>query len=152
VLPAPPRPEYAEPVLRQALLDPQASCLTDLAYNIRNHNDQFATLLPHAATGPSAGPRPNLIRATLLNPQAPQWTGNSTEWAEELTAELVEAVALHPNNPELLELHEEVAADPEAGPVYADAHRYTFPDRDSTVVVSHSFPELNTRQVILVSG
>ncbi|MGW2028523.1 MmyB family transcriptional regulator [Streptomyces decoyicus] len=152
VLPAPPRPEYAEPVLRQALLEPQATCHTDLAYNIRSHNDQFTALLPHAATGPSAGPRPNLIRATLLRPQASKWADNSTEWAEELTAELVEAVALHPNNRELLELHEEVAADSVAGPVYADAHRYAYPDRDSKVVVSHSFPELNTRQVILVSG
>ncbi|MEJ8652682.1 helix-turn-helix domain-containing protein [Streptomyces sp. MS1.AVA.3] len=152
VLPAPPRPGTAEPVLREALLEPRASCLTDLAYNIRSYNDQFAALLPHAASGSSAGPRPNLIRATLLRPQASQWTDNCTEWAEELTAELIEAVSLHPDNPELLQLHEEVAADPEAGPVYADAHRYAFPDRDSKVVVSHSFPELNTRQVILVSG
>ncbi|MGW9171080.1 MmyB family transcriptional regulator [Streptomyces decoyicus] len=151
VLAAPPQPGTAEPVLREALLEPQASCLTDLAYNIRSHNDQFAALLPHAAISSSADPRPNLIRATLLRPQASQWTGNSAEWAEELTAELVEAIALHPNNPELLELHEEVAADPETGPVYADAHHYTFPDRDSKVVVSHSFPELNTRHVILVS-
>ncbi|MGW7640249.1 MmyB family transcriptional regulator [Streptomyces decoyicus] len=152
VIAAPPRPGTTEPVLREALLEPQASCLTDLAYKIRSHNDQFTALLPHAAIGPSAGPRPNLIRATLLRPQASQWADNSTEWTEELTAELVEAVALHPDNPELLELHEEVAADPEAGPVYADAHRYVYPDRDSKVVVSHSFPELNTRQVILVSG
>ncbi|MFC9227493.1 helix-turn-helix domain-containing protein [Streptomyces decoyicus] len=151
VLPAPPRPETTEPVLRQALLEPQASCLTDLAYNIRSHNDQFTALLPHAATGSSADPRPNLIRATLLRPQATQWADNSTEWAEELTAELAEAAALHPDNHELLELHEEVAADPVAGPVYADAHRYVYPDRDGKVVISHSFPELNTRQVILVS-
>ncbi|MFD0169914.1 hypothetical protein ACFVJH_38175 [Streptomyces decoyicus] len=150
--PAPPRPEYAEPVLREALLEPQASCLTDLAYNIRSHNDQFATLLPHAAITPSAGPRPNLLRATPLRPQASQWADNSAEWTEELTAELIEAVSLHPDNRELLGLHEEVAADPVAGPVYADAHRYTYPDRDSKVVVSHSFPELNTRQVILISS
>ncbi|MGW9429967.1 MmyB family transcriptional regulator [Streptomyces decoyicus] len=152
VLPAPPRPGTAEAVLREALLEPQASCLTDLAYNIRSHNDQFATLLPHAATGSSVGPRPNLMRATLLRPQASQRAGNSAEWAEELTAELVEAVSLHPNNHELLGLHEQVAADPVTGPVYADAHHYAYPDRDSKVMVSHSFPELNTRQVILVSG
>ncbi|MEU9489268.1 helix-turn-helix domain-containing protein, partial [Streptomyces decoyicus] len=152
VLAAPPRPGSTEPVLRQALREPQASCLTDLAYNIRTHNDQFAALLPHATIGPTTGPRPNLIRATLLRPQASQWADNSTEWAEELTAELVEAVSLHPDNRELLGLHEEVAADPVAGPVYADAHRYEYPDRDGKVVVSHNFPELNTRQVILVSG
>ncbi|WP_284050451.1 hypothetical protein [Streptomyces sp. MCA2] len=105
-------------------MEPQASCLTDLAYNIRSHKDQFAALLPHAAIGPSADPRPNLMRAILLRPQAPQWAGDSTEWAEELTAELVEAVSLHPDNRELLELHEEVAADPETGPLYANAHRY----------------------------
>ncbi|MEJ8652667.1 hypothetical protein WKI65_32530 [Streptomyces sp. MS1.AVA.3] len=138
VLPAPPRPECAKPVLRKALREPQASCLTDLAYNIRSHNDQFTALLPHTAIGPTAGPRPNLIRATLLRPQASQWAGNSTEWSEELTAELAEAVSLHP--------------DPVTGPIYADSHRYAFPDRDSKMVVSHSFPERNTRQVILVSG
>ncbi|MFC9234888.1 hypothetical protein ACFTZK_00025 [Streptomyces decoyicus] len=69
-----------------------------------------------------------------------------------MPAELVEAVSLHPDNHELLKLREEVAADPEAGPIYANAHRYAFPDRDGKVVVSHSFPELNTRQLILVSG
>ncbi|MFJ5804254.1 helix-turn-helix domain-containing protein [Streptomyces decoyicus] len=152
IRPAPPHPGTTEPALRQALLEPQASCLTDLAYNIRSHNDQFAVLLPHAAASSSAGPRPNLIRATLLHPQASQWTDNSTEWTEELTAELTEAVSLHPDNHELLELHEEVAADPSAGPVYADAHRYTYPDRDSKVVISHSYPELNTRQVTLVAS
>ncbi|WP_405413077.1 helix-turn-helix domain-containing protein [Streptomyces decoyicus] len=152
VLPAPPRPGTTEPVLRRALLEPQASCLTDLAYNIRSHNAQFTALLPHATIGPSTGPRPNLIRAPLLHPQASQRADNSTEWAEELTADLVEAVSLHPDNHELLELHEEVAADPSAGPIYADAHRYVYPDRDSKVAVSHNFPELNTRQVILVSG
>ncbi|WP_327707048.1 helix-turn-helix domain-containing protein [Streptomyces decoyicus] len=152
VLPAPPRPGSTEPALRQALLEPQASCLTDLAYNIRSHNNQFTALLPHAALAPSTGPRPNLIRATLLHPQASQWADNSAEWTEELSAELVEAAALHPDNHELLGLHEEVAADPVASPIYADAHRYVFPDRECKVVVSHSFPELNTRQVTLVSG
>ncbi|AWN24869.1 helix-turn-helix domain-containing protein [Streptomyces sp. NEAU-S7GS2] len=151
VLAAARRPE-TEPVLRQALLEPQASCRTDLAYNIRSHNDQFAALLPHAVIGSSADPRPNLMRAMLLWPPASEWAGSSAEWAEELTAELVEAIAVNPDNRELLELHEEVAADPVAGPVYANAHRYIFPDRDCKVVVSHSFPELNTRQLILVSG
>ncbi|MET7801920.1 helix-turn-helix domain-containing protein, partial [Streptomyces decoyicus] len=91
ILPALPRPGTSEPALRQALLEPQATCLTDLAYNIRSHNDQFTALLPHAAASSSAGPRPNLIRAMLLRPQASEWADNSTEWAEELTAELVEA-------------------------------------------------------------
>ncbi|QZY21022.1 hypothetical protein K7C20_37575 [Streptomyces decoyicus] len=101
--------------------------MTDLAYNIRSHNDQFTALLPHAAADSSAGPRPNLMRATLLRPQASQWTDNSAEWAEELTAELAEAVTLHPDNRELRGLHEEVTADPVAGPIYADAHPLRLP-------------------------
>ncbi|WP_327707028.1 helix-turn-helix domain-containing protein [Streptomyces decoyicus] len=101
VLPPPPHPETTEPALRQALLEPQATCHTDLAYNIRSHNDQFTALLPHAATGSSVDPHPNLIRATLLRPQASQSVDNSTEWIEELTAELAEAVTLHPDNREL---------------------------------------------------
>ncbi|MFI1203436.1 helix-turn-helix domain-containing protein [Streptomyces sp. NPDC020883] len=138
------------PTIQRALLAGAPSCVTDLAYNIASHNDLFATLLPHAATSGPAAARPNLMRAALLQPYADRWSANSPEWQEELTAELIESVALHQDHPELQQLHTEVSEDPVAGPVYANAPRYVFPDRDCKLLLSRTFPELGVRHLFFL--
>ena len=148
---SPLRPGASAPAaLQQALREPQPTCITDLAYTIHSHNDQFAALLPHAAISAAEVPRPNLMRTMLLSSQPRDQTPNTEGWAEELTAELIESVAMHPDHPELHELHAEVAADDRMRPIYEKAGEYTYPDRDCKVVLSHTIAELQVRHLILV--
>lgn len=143
-----PHPGTPTPALDHTRLLEQPTCLTDLAYNVLTHNEHFAALLPRVATSRPTGPRRNLLRATLLQPRAGQWRGAA--WAQELTAELIEAVATHPGNAELQRLHAEVSAHEQLGATYAQASRYVFPDRESHLLLSHASAELGVRHLTLI--
>ncbi|MFF4283191.1 hypothetical protein ACFY0Z_30965 [Streptomyces kronopolitis] len=149
-VPMTPHPEVPAPVLHHDRLQEQPTCLTDLAYNVLDHNALFAALLPRVANSRPASPRRNLMRATLLHPRAGMWRG--TEWAQELAAELLEAVAMHPDNAELQQLHAEAAAHEQAGPIYAEASRYEFPDREGNLLLSHTLADLGVRHLTLIGG
>lgn len=125
-------------------------CVTDRAYNVLNYNDQFAQTFLSTAAARQAARRLNLMRALLLDPRTRKQTATSVEWVQELTAELVESVALSPADADLQQLHAEVAADSLVGPAYEDAPGYTYPDRQSKFLLSHTLPGLGLRQIILV--
>ncbi|MFI1677933.1 helix-turn-helix domain-containing protein [Streptomyces sp. NPDC020607] len=111
-----------------------ASYVNDVAWNVVAYNAEFVRMFPHAPHAEPAIPDRNLMRYMLLSEAAREhhlvnW---ETDWAVPLTAQLRNAVALHPENDDLQRLDEEVSADPVSGPIYRTNHvAYVHPNGDT---------------------
>ncbi|MEU3878089.1 helix-turn-helix domain-containing protein [Streptomyces sp. NPDC029704] len=139
----------AAPTLWQASMDAHPTCLTDAGFTILRHNDRFASRFPYAVVG-DEGSTPNLIRLLVLRPEAREHLSAWGQWAELLTAELAEALALHRENQELQRLHREVSEDQAAGPVYARAATYLFPDDECKAALIEAPSVAGARQLTLI--
>ncbi|MFJ2774811.1 helix-turn-helix domain-containing protein [Streptomyces sp. NPDC087300] len=112
----------------------QACYVNDVAWNVVAYNDDFIRMFPRAPDAEPALPEGNLMRYMLLNEEAREhhlvhW---ESDWAVPLTAQLRNAVAQHPDNDDLQQLDQEIAADPVSGPIYRANHvAYVHPNGDT---------------------
>jgi transcriptional regulator with XRE-family HTH domain len=98
----------------------QPCYINDVAWNVLAANEEF---------------KRNLMRWMLLCEDAREhhlvdW---ETRWAPRIAAQLRTAVATHPGNCDLQQLHKDVNEDPVAGPIYRGDHSlaYIHPDGDT---------------------
>ncbi|MFK0291936.1 hypothetical protein ACIQU6_15890 [Streptomyces sp. NPDC090442] len=124
-------------------LKPHAACLTEAAFNLLDHNAELATMLGSLTDHQSS--RANLMRRLLLDDSVPTGRPATEVWRAPLAAELIEAVALHANDPDLRQLHADALRNPTIGPLYRGSASYTFPDQNSRILVTTLHP--GVRQV-----
>ncbi|MFE6685028.1 hypothetical protein ACFVFQ_00980 [Streptomyces sp. NPDC057743] len=120
------------------VLKPHAACLTDTAFNLLDHNAEWV-----AAFGSLTADQPshtNLMRRLLLDDSARTGHPDTGIWHAPLAAELIEAVALHPNDPDLRQLHADALRNPTIAPLYRGSASYTFPDQNSRILVTSLHP------------
>ncbi|MFB7631930.1 hypothetical protein ACFC0M_13410 [Streptomyces sp. NPDC056149] len=131
------------------MLKPHAACLTDAAFNLLDHNAEFATMLGPLTVDQSS--HTNVMRLLLLDASAPTAHRSKEAWHAPLAAELIEAVALHANDPDLRQLHADALRNPTVGPLYRGSAAYTFPDQNSRILVTTLHPGVR-RVAFLRSG
>ncbi|MCX5384494.1 helix-turn-helix domain-containing protein [Streptomyces sp. NBC_00083] len=115
----------------------QPCYINDVAWNLLAYNDDFVSIFPQVEGEAPRVPEQNLIRWMLLREDAREhhlvdW---EEQWAGPVAAQLRAAVATHPQNKDLQQLHEEVSEDPVSGPIYR-THNVAFrhPDGQTRIM------------------
>ncbi|MET9364421.1 helix-turn-helix domain-containing protein [Streptomyces sp. NPDC006632] len=121
----------------------QPCYINDVAWNILACNQDFVSIFPQVEGQAPRLPEQNLIRWMLLREDAREhhlldW---ERQWAGPVSSQLRAAVATHPKNKDLKQLHEEVCDDLVAGPIYRSPHlTYRHPDGDTRGMRHPGFP------------
>ncbi|MFI0220243.1 helix-turn-helix domain-containing protein [Streptomyces lydicus] len=140
-------PAAGAPALWHEVMEAQPTCLTDGDFTILAHNERFATCLPYIL---ATDDRPNVMQALLLRPEPRTQIAHWRLWAELLTAELAETVALYGQGGNLQPLHTQVAADETVGPLYRTAGSYLFPDTERKAILLETVPYAGVRQLTFI--
>ncbi|GAA1213641.1 hypothetical protein GCM10009578_065610 [Streptomyces rhizosphaericus] len=95
---------------------------SDLAWNILASNSAWHELMAPAADHPTDGPHVNIMRFTLFHPEAPRVLADwLRRWLVPMLAKLSQAMELHSDHPDLIEIDRDVRRRPQLARMYQQA-------------------------------